>query len=81
MWATAAACVVVMIWMGLGWNLIRSRNSYAGRKSDYYNSQVHGFISGHLYMDTEANPGLASPDPAVRARAQAARKRAEMAAQ
>ncbi len=69
MWATAAACVVVMIWMGLGWNLIRSRNSYAGRKSDYYNSQVHGFISGHLYMDTEANPGLASPDPAVRARA------------
>jgi hypothetical protein len=66
--AAAAACLSVMVWMGLGWDALRSRESYAGRKLDYYSSQVHGFISGHLYMDREAEPGRASPDPAVRAK-------------
>lgn len=55
--------------MGLGWDFVRSRDSYAGKKIDYYSSQVHGFLSGHLYMDKEAYADWASPDPAVRAKA------------
>ncbi len=68
-WSAAAACLAVIFWMGLGWDFVRSKDSYAGKKIDYYSSQVHGFLSGHLYMDKEANPGLASTDPVVRARA------------
>jgi len=53
----------------MGWHVIRARATYAGQKVDYYSSQVHGFLSGHLYLDQAADPGLASPDPAIRAKA------------
>jgi hypothetical protein len=67
-WAVAAGCLFVMVWMGLGWSRIRSRDTYVGKKTDYYSSQVHGFLSGHLYMDKEGYPEWASPDPAIRAK-------------
>jgi hypothetical protein len=68
-WGAAAASVFFFMWMGLGWDFVRSRDTYFGRKTDYYSSQVHGFLSGHLYMDKEAYAGWDSPDPAVRAKA------------
>jgi hypothetical protein len=55
--------------MGLGWDFIRSKDSYVGKRTDYYSSQVHGFLSGHLYMDRDPYPQWANPDPAVRAKA------------
>jgi hypothetical protein len=68
-WTMAACCVLFIIWMSMDWHVVRARATYTGQKVDYYSSQVHGFLCGHLYMDKEADPGLASPDPAVRARA------------
>lgn len=66
-WATAVACALAIVWMCLGWDSIGSRDSYVGKKSDYYNSQVHGFLSGHLYMDAlPYYADWASPDPNVR---------------
>lgn len=62
----AAGCLAVMAWMGLGWDVIASRETYTGRKTDYYSSLVHGFLLGHAYMDMAADPRLASSDPAVR---------------
>ena len=38
-------------------------------KNDYYNLLTQGFLAGHLYMNRTPDPGLFSPDPAVRARA------------
>jgi hypothetical protein len=68
-WGAAATCVLFLLWMGLGWDFIRSKDSYVGKKTDYYSSQVHGFLSGHLYMDRDPYPEWANPDPAVRGRA------------
>ena len=67
--ATAAACVIFIVWMGLGWDQIRSRETYLGPKRDYYSLLVHGFIKGHLYMDVAADPRRESKDPAVRSKA------------
>lgn len=63
---TAAACLAVILWMGLGGNWITPRSVFTGRKGDYYSLLVHGFLKGHLYMDVKADPRLESPDPAVR---------------
>jgi len=68
-WVTAGICALLLLWMGLGWETIASRDNYVGKKPDYYSLLVHGFLKGHLYMDVIADPGLESPDPAVRARA------------
>jgi hypothetical protein len=65
---TVGVCLLAIVWMGLGWDAIRSRETYLGKKTDYYSSLVHGFLSGHLYLDKVADPGLASPDPEVRKR-------------
>jgi hypothetical protein len=65
----AACCVLFIVWMSMGWHVVRARATYTGQKIDYYSSQVHGFLSGHLYMDKVADSRLASPDPAVRAKA------------
>ena len=62
----AGLCLFVILWMGLGWDVILSPVSYEGKKGDYYSSLVHGFLSGHVYMDKVADPGLASADPEVR---------------
>jgi hypothetical protein len=42
-----------------------------GPKHDYYNLLTTGFLSGHLYLAAKPDPGLSSPDPAVRAAAPA----------
>jgi hypothetical protein len=68
-WGAAALCIALIFWMGLGWDVVVSRESYAGKKIDYYSSQVHGFLSGHLYLDKEAYAGWESPDPETRAKA------------
>jgi hypothetical protein len=68
-WAAAAGCVVVMLWMGLGWDALRRRETYLGRKYDYYSLQAEGFLHGHLYIDKHADFRRESPDPAIRARA------------
>jgi hypothetical protein len=62
----AGLCLFVILWMGRGWDVILSPVSYEGKKGDYYSSLVHGFLSGHVYMDKVADPGLASADPEVR---------------
>ena len=63
---TAALCLLVIIWMGLGWDVIRRPSTYRGKNNEYYSLLVHGFLKGHLYMDIVADPGLESPDPAIR---------------
>jgi hypothetical protein len=65
---TAIASIVVILWMGLGWDVIKRPSTYRGKKGDYYSLLVHGFLSGHVYMDLVPDPGLESPDPAVRDR-------------
>jgi hypothetical protein len=65
----AAACIVLIVWMGLGWDRATSRDTYTGSKPDYYSLLVHGFAKGHLYMDVVADPRRESKDPAVRAKA------------
>lgn len=69
--AAAALCLLVIFWMGLGWDALRRPETYRGRKNDYYSLLVHGFLEGHVYMDIPADPRLESPDPAVRATAPA----------
>ncbi|HEY5079606.1 MAG TPA: hypothetical protein VII43_07145 [Opitutaceae bacterium] len=66
---TAAACVAVIVWMGLGWHALVQRGTYHGLKEDYYSREVHGFLSGHLYIDKGADFRRESPDPAIRAQA------------
>jgi hypothetical protein len=65
----AAACILLIVWMGLGWDRATSRETYTGSKPDYYSLLVHGFTKGHLYMDVAADPRRESKDPAVRAKA------------
>lgn len=66
---TAAACLALMAWMGIGWDALARTDSYKGNKADYYSLLVHGFLKGHAYMDVQADPRLGSPDPAVRDKA------------
>jgi hypothetical protein len=68
-WGAAAACIVFIIWMGIDWTTIRSRDTYVGKKTDYYSLLVNGFLSGHLYMARDGYPDWSNPDPAVRAKA------------
>jgi hypothetical protein len=65
----AALSLALVVWMGLGWDALTQPSTYRGKKVDYYSLLVHGFLSGHLYMDIAADPRLESPDPAVRAAA------------
>jgi len=65
----AAACILLIVWMGLGWDRMTSRDTYTGSKPDYYSLLVHGFAKGHLYMDVAADPRRESKDPAVRSKA------------
>jgi hypothetical protein len=64
--AAAALSILVIVWMGLGWDALTRPATYRGKKNDYYSLLVHGFLSGHLYMDLAPDPRLESPDPAVR---------------
>jgi len=59
-------CLLVIVWMGVGFDAIRRPSTYRGEKDDYYSLLVHGFLKGHLYMDIVADPRLESPDPLVR---------------
>lgn len=68
-WGSAVPCVLFIVWMGLGWPAIASRDTYIGTRTDYYSLLVHGFLKGHLYMDVVADPRLESADPAVRSKA------------
>jgi hypothetical protein len=74
-WIPAVAAVlsiVVIVAMGLGWDALARPGTYRGKKNDYYSLLVHGFLSGHLYMDLAADPRLESPDPVVRENAPSA---------
>jgi hypothetical protein len=66
---TAAIAILAIVWMGLGWEALRRPDTYRGKKGDYYSLLVHGFRSGHLYMDLAADPRLESKDPAIRSQA------------
>jgi hypothetical protein len=61
----AAVCLLAIFWMGLGWDALTRRETYVGKKGDYYSSLVHGFLAGHLYLDRKPDPRLDSPDPAT----------------
>jgi hypothetical protein len=61
-----AVCLLVIVWMGLGWDVIKRRSTYHDNGRDYYSLLVHGFLKGHLYMDIVADPRLESPDLTVR---------------
>jgi hypothetical protein len=68
-WPSGIAAVLalaVLVWMGLGWDVIARPSTYKGRNNEYYSLLVHGFLKGHLYMDIVADPRLESPDPLVR---------------
>ncbi len=66
---TAAATAValgMMLWLGAtsdGW---KGAYSLVGKKYDYYDLLVQGFMKGHLSMNAEVDPGLSSPDPGIR---------------
>jgi len=47
----------------------RTAFGFRGRQVDMYNTLVHGFRKGHLYMDQEPDPALWSTDPVIRRRA------------
>ncbi len=64
--AAVAACLAVILWLGCEWRVLRARDTYAGKKADYYSLLVHGFLKGHTYMDTVPDPALESPDKGVR---------------
>lgn len=53
------------------WTASSSANpfDFQERQTDYYNLLVEGFRAGHLSMNSVPDPGLLSPDPAVRSRA------------
>jgi hypothetical protein len=51
-----AACLVVIVWIGLGWDTLTARYSYVGTRTEYYNLLVHGFLKGHLYLDVDPDP-------------------------
>jgi hypothetical protein len=55
-----------MLWLGAtsdGW---KGAYSLVGKKYDYYDLLVQGFMKGHLSMNAEVDPGLSSPDPNIR---------------
>ncbi|HEY1793696.1 MAG TPA: hypothetical protein VGG34_12325 [Opitutaceae bacterium] len=68
-WAILAAwaCLCLIFFLGVGWDGIARPGAFSGRKNDYYSQLVHGFISGHLYLDRSVDPRMDSTDPKVRA--------------
>jgi hypothetical protein len=68
-WFMAAACAVAMIWVAAESDGMSHAFEFKGQKTDYYSLLVSGFRHGHLYMDVEVDPRLASKDPAIVAHA------------
>lgn len=56
--------------MGGGWQFLFSKGTYLEKaRTDYYSMLVRGFMKGHTYLDYDADPALANPDPAAQAKA------------
>jgi hypothetical protein len=66
-WCVALACAAAMTWIAAESDDGSHAFLFSGQKGDYYSLLVAGFRHGHLYLNTEADPGLASSDPYVRA--------------
>jgi hypothetical protein len=67
-WFAAAACAAMTIWLAADSDDSRHAFIFSGWKGDYYSRLVSGFSHGHLYMEADAEPGLASSDPKIRER-------------
>ena len=65
-----AAVLAVAVWLAAWGENWGRAYAFTGRQDDYYNLLVHGFLKGHLYLDTAVDPRLLSPNPAVRGQAQ-----------
>ena len=67
--AALALTIAVLVWLAMANDSWRTSFGFKGRQVDMYNSLVHGFRKGHLYMDVDPDPALWSTDPVIRRRA------------
>jgi hypothetical protein len=65
-WLAAAVCAAIMMWIGAESDQKANSFKFTGQKTDYYSLLVAGFVRGHLYMNVDTDPGLASAEPKIR---------------
>ena len=65
----AALILVCFIWIGQQDESLEDSYQLKGRKEDYYNLLVAGFLDGSTAMKASVDPGLLSPDAEVRNKA------------